>query len=307
MIRNHYFHRTVMNVSISGTCPSMSRMKLFSMLAASALLVVDCFFMCGCSSTAELSSAWNNNQVVIDGKADEWTSHTYFLNDAHVSIGIRNDSDFAYVCIMSAEGQFRRELVGLGMTVWFQPEGGAKLGVHYPVGMQGRVPAISEDRENMEDAGEQERTMEPALQDVEIIGPDKNDHRLFTTLNLTGIGVKVANNLGSMVYELKVPLRKAKGQDYALGVEPGATIHFSIETGKHGSSEGEKSMKMGDGGGGGRRGGRGGRRSPGEQEPSGESQEGGEKAPRASGANRAEPLNLSAKVTLARPTPQEHF
>ncbi|MDE2321169.1 MAG: hypothetical protein KGL31_04535, partial [candidate division NC10 bacterium] len=119
-----------------------------SHIGVACLVALVGVLMGGCSTTAELSSVWNNSEIVIDGIAAEWTSHFFYLKDAQVFLGIQNDSDFLYVCLMSSEGQFRRQMMERGLTVWLEPDDGKKLGIHYPVGLPGHGTPVAFDREN---------------------------------------------------------------------------------------------------------------------------------------------------------------
>ena len=273
----------------------MRKKLFFSAAIFVAALLFTSVVISGCGSSTELTSIWNNNEVVIDGQANEWGSHTYYLKETHLSLGVRNDDDFLYLCLMSSEGQFRRQIIALGLTVWFEPEGGQKLGIHYPVGMQRRGAAPFSDGENPNLSQDRERIMEQALLDIEVLGSDKNDRQLFTTLDIPGISVKVESSQGAVVYEMKVPIKQTKDHPYALGADVRKVINLSMETGNlPSSSSGEGRRGGGEG-----RGGRGGRRSRGGEQPEGLPQEGNEQPERSSGGRRLEPLSFFAKIILA--------
>ncbi len=244
----------------------------------------------GCASTPELTSSWNDHQVVIDGQATEWTTNVNYLNDAHVSLGVRNDGEYLYMVLMSSEQQFRRQMLGLGLTVWFERDDGGKIGIHYPVGMtaqrRGEMPQGEEDNPESRDEGRPQ--FGEGLEKLEILGSDDKDRRVFSTVDPTGIAVKIGDAMGSTVYELRIPLRTSSDRPFAVGVDPGGVVKLGLETGKF---EGRRS----DGGGirmGGRRGG--GRRGYG----GGEEREGSEE-------NRGEapkPLDFWAKIHLSAST-----
>lgn len=218
----------------------------------------------GCGSSTEIPSFWNNNEVVVDGNGAEWKSNTFYLNDQHVTIGARNDQNFLYLCLMSSESQFRRQMVGAGLTIWFEADGGmGKWGVHYPIGFAGQGRPPQDDNQEREGAQEdREQMMQAALQQLEILGPAKDDRQMFSALQqIPGIEVKIGNGTTSVVYELKVPLHKSKEYQYAIGGDNISVVKVSMETG---SFEGRKKQSAdsddegGEGGGyggGGRRGG----------------------------------------------------
>jgi hypothetical protein len=252
----------------------------FIVLVATSVLV-------GCSSTTELSSSWSDNQVTIDGNPREWGSGLTNLKDTKVFLAVRNDQDFVYLCLTSADRQFRRQVIGTGLTVWFESEDGHRVGVLYPIGMARQESQPWVNPGETPGGEERERMVEQALQDLEILGPGKDDKNLFSTVQSPGISVKVGGSQESGAYELKVPLRKSSKHPYAVEAAAGSTVKISIETGKFepgsrpsGSGEG----RHGEGGGG---------------RPHGGGMPGGEMSSR----NRPEPLNISVAVQLAGPTP----
>ncbi|HUL43601.1 MAG TPA: hypothetical protein VLY03_04520 [Bacteroidota bacterium] len=222
----------------------------------------------GCGSTPELQSSWNRNEIVVDGNGSDWKSNTYYLNEQHVTVGIRNDDSDLYVCLMSEESQFRRQLMGLGFTIWFQADGSDnKLGIHYPIGFaaQGRSGQPPAGDENQPEGPDE--MMQSALQQLEVLGPGKDDRQEFSTLQrIPGITAKVGVGQGNVVYELKVALHKSTDSPYAIGAEKDK-IKLSMESGvpgerrsgggyERGGNEGGEPPEGGGGGGGFRGGGR---------------------------------------------------
>jgi len=103
------------------------------------------------------------------------------------------------------------------------------------------------------------------------------------------IEVAVGDEAGTLVYEIKVPLRVTVETPYAIGAGPGAGIGVGLETKKMETpgGPGGRGLFGGFGGmpGGGRPGGGGGGAPP----------PGGERPP------KLEPIRLWAKVALAKP------
>ena len=221
----------------------------------------------GCGSSTEIPSFWNNNEVVVDGNGAEWKSNTFYLNDQHVTIGARNDQNFLYICLMSSESQFRRQMVGAGLTIWFEADGGmGKWGIHYPIGFAGQGKPPQDDNQEREGSQEdRDQMMQAALQQLEILGPGKDDRQQFSTLQqMPGIEAKIGNGTNSVVYELKVPLHKSKDYQYWIGPENLSTVKVSMETGNFERGKRQSMSSSGEGGeggeGGGGYGGGGGRR-----------------------------------------------
>jgi hypothetical protein len=182
-----------------------------------------------------------------------------------------------------------------GMTIWFEPDNGRKLGILYPMGIQSPESSAPFRTGEARDPEDRSRMEQFALQDVEILGPEKEDRNLLSVLQLSGLSVKIGAADGRTVYELKIPLHRSANHPYALDGAK-STIRLAIETGKMetrmrrggGEREGDGGTGGGFPGGGGRMGrGRGGR--------TGGGRSGGQNG----GMNRPEPLDLKVDVHLA--------
>ena len=218
--------------------------KLITCLSL-ALALVAGFMTAGCGSTAQVTSAWRLTGVTIDSAGRDWKSQFTEIKDLKVFIGMQNDAEYFYIRILAPDEQFRRQIAGPGMTVWFEPEGGKKVGVLYPMGT--------------------------GMRDLEIMGADNNDRTLFSPLEVPGVRVRIGSSEGSSMYELRMPLQPTKDAPYAIGASPGTLFRIQIKTEKEvasrpagggGMGEGGEGRSPGGGGGfgGGRRGGYGGGR-----------------------------------------------
>ncbi len=230
----------------------------------------------GCGSTAQIPSAWRARGVTIDSAARQWKSPFTPIKDTHLYVGMQNDSAYFYLRILAPEEEFQRRITGPGLTVWFEPDGGTKVGVLYPMGT--------------------------GIRDLEILGADKNDRTLFSPLEVPGVSVRVGSSEGSSMYELRIPLMPSKDRPYAAGAGPGSTVRIEIQTEKEvavaregsGMGEGGGGGAGGGGGGGGGFGGGGGRRGGG----------GGGRGGRSIGAGggaRYDPVDYKADIHLAAP------
>jgi hypothetical protein len=92
----------------------------------------------GCSSAVPLTSDWKTEEIIIDGKSDDWNRSLYDLKKANVTIGFHNDAENLYVCFISYDQSIKRQIMSGGFTVWFDPSGGTdeKYGIKFPVGLQ---------------------------------------------------------------------------------------------------------------------------------------------------------------------------
>jgi hypothetical protein len=222
----------------------------------------------GCGSSVELASNWSNSAVVIDGKADEWSSSLMPIKDSPVMLGMRNDQDYLYLCLKSSDRQLRQQMMVAGMIVWFEPKGGDQIGIHYPLGMTGGIPSGIGPAEGglpgdeppfggPPDAGPPEQgfgegrngIMPELVKELEVLGPGKNDVKRMSLLETPGIEVGLGQSGGILVYELKIPLKKSEKHPYALASSPGSTVDVNFETGKLTRPSGLSGGMPGGGGG----------------------------------------------------------
>jgi hypothetical protein len=98
--------------------------------------------------------------------------------------------------------------------------------------MQGRPL----DREKMREAFEQ------SLTDLEILGPNGAKRRIPVD-EARGIEVKVRNETGLFVYELKVPLQPDDAHPYAVGTNAGDEIGIGLEIPEIDKDEMKKAMQ----------------------------------------------------------------
>jgi hypothetical protein len=133
-----------------------------------------------------------------------------------------------------------------------------------------------------------------SIDDFDVYGPEKNERHWIRMDPGFGISMAAAMTEGTLVYELKLPLKKTEAHPYAVGAGPGSQLALAIASavvttpphaarsgGGYGGTGG-RGGGMGHGGGGGRGGGMGG----GGQNPS---------------APRPEAIKIWTKLTLAAP------
>ena len=111
-----------------------------------------------CAKQIELSSAWRDSEIFIDGIDNEWGSATIYAAKAKVSITLINDSQDIYIQLCSRDRQVHAQILGMGLTIWFDPDGGKKktFGIRFPLGMKG-MPMMTRTREG--DQGERLQKM----------------------------------------------------------------------------------------------------------------------------------------------------
>ena len=159
------------------------------------------------------------------------------------------------------------QVMRAGLTIWFDPEGGTDkwYGITFPTGPQGRMQAMG--RRGGREGDRDPQSRRPTVDDepmmyMELVGPGELGRRRIPIERVTGIEVKIGNDFGRFVYELKVPLPRDADHLFGIGTKAGALLGVGLEPGEiPGMGSGPRDGGMGGpggGGGGGRGGGRGG-------------------------------------------------
>ena len=232
-----------------------------------SILFFFAFFLAGCG-TFKLKSKWLDREITVDGQSDDWLGSLMYIEEKNISVGLFNDENFLYIC-MIAEDQFvRNQVMRQGVIIWFNPSGGKKktFGIKFPIGMQaGDVPMGRRGDEQDPERFRQARRR--SMTELEILGPGKDESIKMYKEDAKGIDINVKGLSGMLVYELKVPLIHSEEHPYAIGAKAGSSIGFRLEIpkmsrqrmgGKDGMGGGKGGMGGGKGGMGGGRGGMGG-------------------------------------------------
>jgi hypothetical protein len=232
-----------------------------------SILFFFAFFLAGCG-TFKLKSKWLDREITVDGQSDDWLGSLMYIEEKNISVGLFNDENFLYIC-MIAEDQFvRNQVMRQGVMIWFSPSGGKKktFGIKFPIGMQaGDVPMGR--RGDEQDPERFRKARRRSMTELEILGPGKDESLKMPKEDAKGIDIIVKGLSGMLVYELKVPLNHSEEHPYAIGAKAGSSIGFRLEIpkmsrqrmgGKGGMGGGKGGMGGGKGGMGGGRGGMGG-------------------------------------------------
>jgi hypothetical protein len=114
---------------------SRSGGSVLSTLLISILLLVVAFTFFGCSSSLELSSGWTSQTLKIDGSGAGLNEATTNIPGPDVLVGIKNDKDNLYICMITANRMTQMQMLALGSTVWIDADGkkNKTFGVRFPV------------------------------------------------------------------------------------------------------------------------------------------------------------------------------
>ncbi len=190
--------------------------------------------LAGCSSTTTYltESLPPALKIVIDGKTDDWRGALSIIEDGNASLGFLNDQKYLYVCLIAESEPWRAQIMMQGMTVWFDPQGGAKkaFGIKYPLGMP---PGERPMRPQGERSGVAfEDFSGEVLSELEIITSKKEAPQRIEVGEAKGIEITAAPASGLLVYELKIPLLQSDEHPFAVGAQPGKKVGVGFETGK---------------------------------------------------------------------------
>lgn len=186
----------------------------------------------GCNSL-ELKSEWRDREIIVDGNNTDWLGAMYYFEGENISVGVLNDASSIYICMIAEDRLMRTQVMAQGFTLWFDPTGGKEktFGIKFPIGMQGvegqGFPmGLREGERDQERIREQ---FEKSLEDLEILGPRKDDQKRMPVEEAKGIDIVVDPSGGLLVYELKVPLLHSEQHPYAVGAEAGDLIGIGLE------------------------------------------------------------------------------
>jgi hypothetical protein len=223
-------------------------------------VVVSAFIsIAGCSSTLELTSRWTNHELKVDGTGEEWKDVTSLIPGPQILVGIKNDKNNLYVCLITADRMTQTQMLALGTTVWFDTEGqkNKTFGIQFPVAglLQGRRFPVQQNPEDLK------RLIEAAQRQFEVIGPGHGERHRMRDKQDRGIDVHLGYAEGTLTYELRIPLHKSPDHPYAVEADVLKPLTIGLETGEYSDAmraqmSGPSRSAGGSGGGG--RGGRGG-------------------------------------------------
>ena len=239
----------------------------------------------------EMNSKWRDHGIKIDGYQDDWRGELTYLENKKISVGVLNDDNYLYVCLVTGDRRLQSQILQMGFAVWFDVNGGKnkKHGIRFPVGMKDIDPTMMREMIRNQESGRLRNLPQSRLNRIEILGPREDDHRRVAVSDLVGLEIKMETSLDLLVYEIKVPLSQNEQNTFSVATNPGDILGIGLETVKMNmESMGEQMGEAGGDKGSGMRGGGGGRRGG-----------GGARGGGRGGMQMPEQLKIWAKVQLA--------
>lgn len=203
-------------------------------LRSTAGVVCSCLIMLaaqGCGSASEVTSIAPSTPFVIDGKSDDWAGHLLYYRNEKLTIGVSNDKEFVYLCVMSSEQSAYQSILMRGLTVWFDTTGGKGkyFGMRFP--LEGPPPEMSANRD--EHPGSMDDMMKRRADDatkLAVIGANKDSRTEMLLPGRHGIDARIGYKPGVFVYEMKVPLGIEIADGLKLAFSPNGELGIRLET-----------------------------------------------------------------------------
>jgi hypothetical protein len=212
--------------------------------------------LAGCGGL-ELTSSWRSQDISIDGAPADWDGvPSTYVETPNIALRVLNDDSYLHIFMSSPNTDLLAQIVGRGITVWFDPGGGKDrvFGIRIP----GNIHDQTSMRSMTEDRSEMRKTLvemiaEP-IEYLELIGPDETLIAQLAVADAQDIKAALGYQNGWFICELAVPLHQADEHPYAIGVRDRPVIGMGFETPELDREDMMKSMRPEGGmpGGGGR-------------------------------------------------------
>jgi hypothetical protein len=201
---------------------------------AAWILISLCCILPSCGGM-EIASTFRDRIIAIDADARDWAGLSLHT-EKNVSFAVCNDSTYIYILLTTSERSLQRQFSGMGVNLWFDANGGSDktFGIHYPVRTPGeRQTPAGDERAGMEGGpGEPPLMMEAVSNDMEILGPGKDDRMIVSRAEAKDIQLKMSSASGQLVFELRVPLVRDPLHPHGIGVTIAGNVGVGLETPK---------------------------------------------------------------------------
>jgi hypothetical protein len=214
---------------LARTVASSGMRRLLALLPAAVLAVGAAVL--GAANPIEFSSSWRTEPIRIDGNNEDWHGHIRAVTGQKFSIGLLNDADAVYVCLITTDRVLSQQIMRQGLMVWLDPASTNPkkhtFGVHFPIDprlMAMRDPDTIYSRDASPGMGP-----DVGQTAVGILGA-KGDPTRVPIEESGGIQARLALHGDALVYELKVPLKGSAAGPYSVDVDPGGSLRLELET-----------------------------------------------------------------------------
>jgi hypothetical protein len=193
----------------------------------------------GCGDQ-EIKSHWSNGNIKINGNQEDWGNRIIFFKDENIGIGIQNDSNNVYICLVTSNRAHVMRALRNGLTIWIDPQNKNRTyGIKYPIGMSNDMMFNYQQNQNgdYQDMGSMMKKYESSLNEFELVNKDGELLSAIPVKNDYGIELKVNLTRDQLVYELKIPLDHSINKGFFVNTTPGSHIRLGFEEGKFDRSQ----------------------------------------------------------------------
>lgn len=226
-------------------------MKYLSFL----ILTVTTILFTGCGEK-EINSIWKQSEITIDGNQSDWEGKLHYLSDQKSAIGIANDNDYLYLCLATNDTAKMFRFFSAGFTVWIESKNSdEKLGIQYPM-RPGEMTGMMQPRNRQNESERPDvkvrlNEFKAQQSEIGIVNKDNFPLTVYPLTNELGLNVDLGVQMGLLVYEMKIPLKKDLYGGHNLKSSPGDELTIGFESGdfqRPNISESERPSGLGTGG-----------------------------------------------------------
>ncbi len=211
----------------------MGRVGIFNYRYILILFVLP-LLITGCGDQ-RINSHWSKGNIKIDGNQKDWGNTINFIKDENIGIGVQNDSDNVYICLVTTNrAQIMRALRN-GLTIWIDPQNENRTyGIKYPIGMSNDMMFNYQRNQSgsYQDMGSMMKKYESSMNEFELVNKDGELLSGIPVKNDYGIELKVNIASDQLIYELKIPLNHSINKGFFVNTTPGSEIRLGFEEGK---------------------------------------------------------------------------
>jgi len=242
----------------------MTKYHFSGILIYTGLFLLFLLSIYGCSAIPEVTSSRNNNEIIVDGKQEDWGNTFTSIKDQNAAVAFRNDDENLYICFITSDNQKIVRILSSGLTIWLYPQDAKDvIGIKYPVRKSSEDfrSVVNEKGESMELLDINGRIQKLLKVQNELIIVDENNIGVFSSSPdvSKGFRAKIGYAMNQLIYELKIPLTKNKDfTQFVFKANPQDNIRVKFESekvqNKNIDNEQEGNSRGGNEGMGGRRG-----------------------------------------------------
>ena len=210
----------------------MKKYVLIYMLFSSFILLL----IEGCSNKMlEAKSVWAANDIAIDGSITDWQEIPVISPGDQNTLNFKlcNDNDYLYTVFYSRNISLGAQIKMTGVKLWIDSAGrkNKKTGLFFSGGPKYSPMRDSVSPEDLFGDKERRFSAENHSMSMKFMGKDKftliddeGDVDVLSKNGINGPALEYGISNGTIIYELKIPLRIKGLASYAIGTDPGDEI-----------------------------------------------------------------------------------